>query len=122
MAIFPNLRPSARTWTPGDWPQTNFQTLGGYDVRVLHGDREVGARLSLQFQNVVESNALAIMAHFRAQQGSQQPFSLPPNVWAGGTEGVATPSGQSWVYAEPPTLNWVRPSVCTVSCTLRSVS
>lgn len=122
MATFPNLRPSSRMWTPGDWPQTNFVTLGGYDVRVLHGNREVGARLSLQFRNVLEADGLAIMTHFRTQQGSHQSFSLPSNVWAGGTEGVATPAGQSWVYDGAPTLDWVRPGICTVSCSLRSVS
>lgn len=121
MAIFPNLRPSARSLTLGQYPMAVHRTAGGYETRVQQGDRPVGTRLQLTFQNVLEDEVNAILLHYTAQKGSVLPFPLGTGVMAGSTVNP-TPSGQSWKYADAPSVNWVSKGIATVGVSLEAVS
>ena len=118
---FPDIAPSARSWTPGVMPQSEFMTLSGYQVRTSHSDALVGSRLELGFENLQEVVAKQIIAHYQAQQSTFEVFTLSAKVWAGMDSDYMTPAGQKWRYAGPPGVSWSAPDVVTVSVSLVAV-
>jgi hypothetical protein len=96
-------------------------SIGGFETRVLHGSRPVGDALSLGFNNLLEADARLIKDHYRTQNGGFYAFYLSNEVLAGGAYNP-TPSGQLWRYASPPSVEWVRPGVATVTVELVAVS
>jgi hypothetical protein len=124
MAItaFPSLAPTARAWTPGVQPVTNFTSMSGYEVRVMLGADPIGTSLSLTFENLKEASIKQITDHFTLAKGVYEVFSLPAAVFAGmSTYSQVTPSGQSWRYAAAPSISWVGPGVGSVSVELVAV-
>lgn len=122
MANFPSLRPSVRTWTPAAPPMQTFTSQSGYEVRVRYGSVNVGSKLSLAFDNLLEADANSITAHYLGQQGSFTEFDLPSTLFAGMTDSSGiTPSGSKWRYGAPPTVSYVAPGIASVSVELVSV-
>lgn len=115
---FPDIAPSARSWTPGVMPQSEFVTLSGYQVRTSHSDDLVGGRLELGFENLLEAVARQIVDHYKAQQSTFDVFTLSSKVWAGMASDYLTPSGQQWRYAGPPSVSWVAPGIASVRVSL----
>ena len=121
-AAFPALRPSTRAWTPGTQPMTAFQSLSGYEVRVLHGSSPVGGRLSLGFGNLLEVDLKAVTDHFATCRGTYDLFDLPVEVWAGlASYAHITPAGFKWRYQGAPQVTYVSPGIGGVSLTLLAV-
>jgi hypothetical protein len=124
MAItaFPALSPTARAWTPGVQPVTNFTSMSGYEVRVMLGADPIGTTLELAFENLQEARIKQITDHFTLAKGVYEVFSLPSAVFAGmGTFSQVTPSGQFWRYAAAPVIEWIGPGVGSVSVQLVAV-
>lgn len=102
---FPALVPSARTYTPGDVPQTRQVALSGVDTAYRVGSRRVGQSLSLNFNNITEAQLNQIRNHYIEQEGSYNIFFLPPETWSGYLEPpVPSPSNVAWRYGSPPTV------------------
>ena len=38
---FPNIKPSSRSYTPGVYPQTEFESQNGAKVVMRYGDKQV---------------------------------------------------------------------------------
>lgn len=122
VAAFPSLKPSVRSWTPGSYPTSTFNTLSGYESRVLLGAKAVGTRLSMAFSNLRESDLVKITDHHLLAKGSYDTFSLPREVFDGMTNyGKVTPSGFVWRYAAAPSVEWVAPGIGNVSVSLLAV-
>ena len=105
MSTFPALQPSARTWTPGEYPHAQFRGLNGTQRTVRQSNVMMRSSLRLAFQALTQAQMLSIVAHYLGQQGTFAAFGLPVEVWSG----VATASDYSlanylWRYAEPPTV------------------
>lgn len=120
-SAFPDIAPSARSWTPGVMPQSEFVTLSGYQVRTSHSDVLVGGRLELGFENLRETVARQIVDHYQAQQSTFDAFPLSAGVWAGMGSDYVTVTGQQWRYAGPPGVSWAAPDVMTVNVSLVAV-
>ena len=58
---FPNIKPSSRTYTPGKYPQTEFVAQNGAKTVLRYGDKQVDAKLTLNFTNISDSQAFAIL-------------------------------------------------------------
>lgn len=126
MSTFPSIRPSSRVWTFGNSPFSTFQSLSGYEVRVQHDDPMPNGRLILGFRNVSDNISNQLAGHYVSQSGGMWSFSLPAEVWAGADQGpwdYFTSAGRQieWLYAEPTNVEWVRPGISTVTCSLRTV-
>ena len=102
MATFPTLYPSTRTFTPGDYPHTPFQTLSNRNRRVLHSNALNAAGLRLTFVRLSQSDMLSILSHYNGQQGEFVPFAIPSSILQGFTAGDFLPAGHLWRYASPP--------------------
>src|SRR6056300_1146214 len=63
---FPSLRPSSRSYSPGEYPQTDFTAQNGAVTVVRIGSRRVNAELTLGFQNITDDQAAAILKNFEA--------------------------------------------------------
>jgi hypothetical protein len=103
-------------------PMTTFQSLAGYEVRVVHGNLPTGGRLSLSFGNVLDTDAKLIAEHYAACLGTFAVFDLPASVWAGSpTFASLTPGSLKWRYADAPRVDFVSPGIASVSLTLLAV-
>ena len=49
---FPNIRPSSRSFTPGEYPSTTFESLDGTKTHLRYGNKRVNATLTLGFSNI----------------------------------------------------------------------
>jgi hypothetical protein len=102
---FPALVPSARTYIPGDLPQTRQVALSGVDSAYRLGNRRVEQQVTLTFNNISEANLLSIRSHYISMDGTYGIFYLPSEVWSGyATPPVPLLSDYAWRYAGPPTI------------------
>jgi len=117
---FPAINPASRTWTPGTFAQSSFNAASGAEVRVLYGAVATGHGLSLTYTNITETNALAFNTHYGSVQGNFQTFALPAQAFAGMTTAF-TIGTNKWRYAEPPSVDAVKPGIYNVSVSLIAV-
>ena len=106
MNDFPTLTPGERIFSPGDYPNTAYETIGGVDTRVRHSNVVAGSSLQMQFVALTESEMLSILEHYNEANGSYAAFLLPDEVLSGvSAAGDYTLSGYSWSYLEPPVVD-----------------
>lgn len=102
---FPALVPSARSYTPGDVPQSRQVALSGVDSAYRLGNRRVQQTLTLTFNNISEANLLLVRSHYISVNGTYGVFYLPAEIWSGyATPPVPLLGDYGWRYAEAPTI------------------
>ena len=137
---FPGIAPSRRSYTPAQYPVKAFRSESGVEVRILYGSEPTGAKLQLQYQNLLDDQAELFIEHFRAVQGTFQTFYLNSagtdegsNIdedsakagWNGDPSNLSKNSGEAtdnfWRYAEAPQLSSVKRGVSSVTVNLVAV-
>jgi len=122
MADFPSLRPSGRSYTPGQYPVKVYRGLSGATVKRVFGNRAFGHSIELQFQNISDANTKLILDHYYGQYGSYARFKVPDAVFSGMSttlkETVQSPASILWEYAEPPQVESVFNGRSTVTVRL----
>ena len=120
---FPTLAPSARNYVPGDWAQQKYRSMSGSEVRIRYGDKRTDATLSLQYQNIADTDAELFLADYNANYGTYKSFTLPPEVLTGwgGANYVPDTGAMKFRYSGPPQLQAVRPGLSSVSVELVGV-
>jgi hypothetical protein len=122
MTTFPSLKPSGRTFTPGEYPHTPFNAYNGFQNRVRHSNVMLASRIRLSFNALTESNMLSILNHYQGQFGTYLSFDLSAAVWAGVTTvSDYQLSGYLWRYVEPPSVEDVYAGRYNVELTLETV-
>lgn len=102
---FPALVPSARTFSPGNIPQSNQISLAGAVSSFRRGNRRTGQTLTLSYTNLTEAQVNLIRAHYIDRQGTFDIFFLPAEVWNGyTTPPIGLLSSYAWRYAGSPTI------------------
>jgi len=102
---FPALVPSARTFSPGNIPQSSQISLSGLVTGFRRGNRRDGQTLSLSFTNLTEAQVNEIKAHYIDRQGTFDIFFLSAEVWSGyATPPIPLLSDYAWRYAGAPTV------------------
>ena len=66
---FPDLKPSARTYSPGRVPLQEFTGQNGAVTAVKFGNRLVDSALSLTFQNITDEEAFDIWTNYSTVNG-----------------------------------------------------
>ena len=67
MAITPiqfepsDLAPSSRTYVPGTFPRTRFESQDGVTTFIQYGNRRVNATLQLEFRNIFDDQVQSII-------------------------------------------------------------
>lgn len=103
---YPALVPSARTYTPGDIPQSSQTALSGARTGFRRGNRRQDQTLSLTYNNLTEAQLDLIKAHYISTNGTFDFFYLNAEVWSGySSPPVSLLSDYAWRYAGPPTIS-----------------
>lgn len=129
MAAFPiingnnqAIRPSSRSFTPGDYPTKTYRSLSGKTMRRSFGSRPTNFQLTLGFNAVPEATLKAIIDHYNGQYGSLVGFTMPKEMFAGLSADVyalfQNPSNTSWFYVESPQIESVFGSRSNITITL----
>jgi len=120
---FPSIRPSSRSYSPGEYPQTDFTAQNGAVTVVRFGSRRANAELALGFENITDDQAAAILKNFEAVN------SVWDYVTFTGTDGAVGASsdlqrylrevggsGLRWRYSGAPSVTSVIPGRSSVQC------
>jgi len=125
---FPNLKPSARSYSPGEYPQTAFQAQNGAVTVVRFGSRRVDSTLELTFNNIADADASSILQNYEQVNGVWDSVTFTTATGAVGTAGSLAEfieesggSGLRWRYAGPPRLTSIKPGFSSVSCSFVGV-
>ena len=119
---FPALVPTSRSYTPGVFPEQQFQAQNGAVVRVRYGNQRYGSSLSLTFANITDANAALILQNYVTVMGDDKYVVFTTyNVAAGVSTNLVpwireTNSLLKWKYAKPPSVTSIKPGLSTVSC------
>lgn len=131
---FPDLVPTARSMSPGDFASKVFRSQSGIEARVQYGNRAFNKTLDLEYSNINETDAAAIHDHYLACNGTLYTFGLSANPKKGnptfssndGTPNTynrfsADPFGLDYRYAEPPQFTSIKPGRMSVTIKLIGV-
>jgi len=130
---FPNIKPSSRTYTPGKYPQTEFVAQNGAKTVLRYGDKQVDAKLTLNFTNITDSEAFAILENYRLVNSVYDyvTFNQASGLAGIGGDGHTMPDGSlgnlaayvdaiplglRYRYESPPTVTSVKPNRSNVQC------
>ena len=142
---FPSsIKASTRSYKPGVYPSTSFQSLDGTKTHIRYGNKRVDATLQLSFSNISDQQAAEILDHYEEVnsdwdyvtfgnndvlsgvgfvQGSQYNQFLRNYIKEGDNKtkrakdgSSAEPSGLRWRYSSPPTVTSVFPGISNVNC------
>ena len=133
---FPNITPSQRVYTPGTFPQNEFQGLNGAVTILQYGAKTVDSKLEMTFQNITDAEANDILDNYEAVNGGRDDFGRQdyvelPDSNEGAVKGVEDKtlrlqmaerqSGQKlrYRYASPPVITSTFPGRSTVQVSLR---
>ena len=130
---FPNIKPTSRTYTPGKYPQVEFVAQNGAKTVLRYGNKQVDAKLTLNFTNILDSEAFAILENYRQVNSVYDYVTFNQNSGLAGIGGDgntmpdgslgnlaayvdAVPLGLRYRYESPPTVTSVRPNRSNVQC------
>jgi len=120
---FPNIRPSSRRYTPGNFPQTEFRAQNGALTILRYGNKRVDSTLSLEFRNILDSEAKKIIDNYINVNSDLDTVTfLSTNAGAGISDAgflnyiKEQETGLSWRYAGPPQVTSTFKGRSTVVC------
>ena len=129
---FPSIAPSSRSYTPGTYPKTEFESLDGTKTILRFGNKRVNATLQLGFSNITDANVFSILATYK---DSNENWTATESVWIEFVEngvrnkvvtaGVTDVNLQNqyieetqlkWRFSAPPTVTSTGIGLSNVSC------
>jgi hypothetical protein len=124
---FPSIEPTGRSFTAPSWATTTQASQSGVITRRLWGSRPSRATLSLQFNNIDDTDTSAILNAYNTAKGSTDSLTLPSQLFVGADatlqtwlDSSATGAGLLWCFSEgsPPQVESVAPGRSNVSVNL----
>ena len=127
---FPNIKPTTRSFTMGDYPSKTYRSLSGVIFKRAFGNRQTGYTLDLTFRNIGDTSELRsrsgtakqIIDHYNDVDGTFSSFALPARVFEGMDNDfkdlIRSPSNIKWRYVGPPKVQSVKSGVSTVTVNL----
>jgi len=120
---FPSIKPSSRSYNPGEYPQTKFEAQNGVKTIMRYGKNRVNATLQLGFSNISDAEAALILANYEDVNSDWDYVTFSS---ANGTVGVDSTSlsnylkesgsGLKWRYSKPPSVTSTFKGMSNVSC------
>jgi hypothetical protein len=121
---FPAIKPSSRSFSPGQLPIRSYRTLSGAIWKRSFSNTRSGHAMSLEFKNIPDATADQILAHFESVGGPFYRFNLPAELFVGMSSSLTSrmqaPANVQWAYSSEPKVQSVYPGYCTVSVELIS--
>ena len=121
---FPTLKPTSRSFDPGNWPIKTFQSQSGAEVRILYGSARTNMELELTYDNIADAQADQFLTHYSETIGTLRTFQLPSATragWSGTAQSLDVPHSHAWRYSESPKVTAVRPGFSSVRVKLVGV-
>jgi hypothetical protein len=124
---FPNITPTGRSFSAGDFPIKTFRTNNGKDTRILYGDRRTDRSIDLTYENITDALAYEFFDDYDQKTGTFREIpagELAPvfNGWAHTTRlQISGGNAIQWRYAEPPQIRSVGVGRSTVTVRLTGV-
>ena len=129
---FPDIKPSARSFTPGNYPETTFESLDGTKTYLRFGNQAINATLSLSFSNINDSATGSIINAYFDSKADPTNFINLSGESKGALAGVKySPVETSlferigkynsadplkWRFSNPPTVTSTFDGLSNVSC------
>ena len=120
---FPSIKPSSRSYNPGEYPQTKFEAQNGVKTIMRYGKNRVNATLQLGFSNISDADAALILANYEDVNSDWDYVTFSS---ANGTVGVDSTSlsnyfkesrsSLKWRYSGPPSITSTFKGMSNVSC------
>ena len=120
---FPTVKPTSRSYNPGTYPSTTFESLDGTKTHLRFGNERVNATLTLGFSNISDADAALILDNYEDVNSAWDYVSFSSSNATAGLESTnlsnylkESTSGLLWRYSEPPKVTSVYPGISNVSC------
>ena len=108
---FPDICPTRRTYTPGEYATKRFSSISGASDTRLYGSKAFDAGLSMSFL-LDDADMASLLDSWHASKGGFYTLDLPDSVFAGVSSALQTqiPSYLQWRWAEMPSVESVMPN------------
>ena len=135
---FPTVKPTSRSYNPGTYPSTTFESLDGTKTHLRFGNKRVNATLTLGFSNISDAEAALILENYEDVNSTWDYVTFTSSDGVSGvsntTELKPPIAGQSdptsslqslikegglslkWRYSGPPTVTSTFKGTSNVSC------
>tara|TARA_R100000781_G_scaffold110146_1_gene75419 strand:- start:10 stop:447 length:438 start_codon:yes stop_codon:yes gene_type:complete len=130
---FPSIKPSSRSYQPGNFPSTTFEALNGVKTHIRYGNKRINATLTLGFANITDAEAFQILENYREVNSvwNHVTFNQDSGLAGVGGDGHTmqdgslgnlaayideAPSGLKWRYSAPPSVTSTFRGRSNVSC------
>ena len=121
---FPTIKPTSRSYSPGTYPSTDFESLDGTKTHLRFGNKRVNATLQLGFSNISDADAALILDNYEDVNGEWNYVTFNRGFATSGMEPSdlynyvreTGGSGLKWRYSGPPTVTSTFKGLSNVSC------
>ena len=133
---FPQINPTSRSYSPGDYPQVEFEANNGVKTVIRYGKNRTNSTLTLGFNNISDDDAFLIVDNYRqvnsvynyvtfssnrglagvGVSGHTMPDGSLGNLAAYMAETSTVSGGLKWRYDGPPIVTSVIPGRSNVEC------
>jgi hypothetical protein len=115
---FPPLVPTARRVKLGEYPTKVYRSMSGATAKRSFGNRAFSYQLTLEFKNILDATAAAIVTHYINTNAGFARFTLSTQLFDGMDSALSSqlsaPTGILWEYASPPDVESVTKGISTV--------
>ena len=133
MTDFPAIlpAPSTRTYSPGEYPQVEFEAQNGVKTVIRYGKNRINSSLTLSYNNISDDLAGHIIANYVSVMSVYDYVDFDDSKAMDGIEDTQAGSGfaltkymkespdfsaQKWRYDGPPAVTSVYPGRSNVQC------
>lgn len=120
---FPSIKPSSRSYKPGEYPQTKFEAQNGVKTIMRYGKNRVNATLQLGFSNISDADAALILANYEDVNSDWDYVTFNGGYATAGVTNTSllaylreSGSGLKWRYSGPPSVTSSFKGKSNVSC------
>lgn len=108
---FPEICPTRRSYTPGEYATKRFSALNGASNTRLYGSKAFDAGLSMSFL-LNDAEMASLLDSWHESKGGFYTLDLPDSVFAGVSSVLQTqiPDYLQWRWAEMPSVESVMPN------------
>ena len=125
---FPPIKPSARSYVPGTFPQSVFESQNGTKTVIRFGNRAVNSQLSLSFNNITNAQAAQIIKNYEQVNSAWDYVTFTDVDAIVGVNNTQlsnymkeSGSGLKYRYSEPPSIQSSVPGRSSVTCSFVAV-
>ena len=127
---FPTVNPTSRSYNPGTYPSTTFESLDGTKTHLRFGNKPVGATLTLGFSNITDDEAALILGNYYDVNSVWNYVTFKRGYATAGIGDTSLTAktltrqlseqdeiyGGKWRYSGPPTVTSTFKGLSNVSC------